>query len=631
MKTRLLAQVSAAVFSLATLLSVTACGGGGSESNNLAGNSGSSSGASAGSSGSPTTTDPQTAASALGSITGFGSVIVNGIKYDDSQARLLFDDKSIDIPSVTSDLKIGMQVQVRGDNQIASLISVASQFRGQITAVSSSSISVMGQSITIETTGAEAVALEGFSTSTDIKVGDWVEIYAIEASAGVWRATRIERESSAASTSTRMSGKIASLDTTAKTFKLGNTVVSYVSADLIPTNAVLANDSRVRVYSDTPVSAAGVVTAKKVRVQTNNMEGVRNANLGGIVSDFVSPASFMLNGIKVDASKAVYKNGSATDLVNGAAIRAKGSVTGGLFSASEVEFKRLPNAEAAGISVKGFVTDYISASNFKLRGQVIDASKAIFEGGNAASLANGAFVEATLSLVGGALVASKVEFIAVPTGTFASSFAFFGLVSDYDAVARTFKIAGNTIKITNDAINAQLASLAFANGKIFSIEVKLNGTVLELTKINSSPSFQIPPVVMRGIVSSVSASGFQVNGLNISFSNSTTYQNGTASVLVAGSHVSVSLTVGSNTTAGFIADKVEFETSGVSINQVKIQSIITDYVSKSDFRVGGAKVDASAATFADGTEADLANGKRVKVEGSVNDTGVLKATKVEFR
>jgi carbon monoxide dehydrogenase subunit G len=570
-----------------------------------------------------------TGSTSVGSITGFGSIIVDGVKLDDSQAKVTLDEKGSDIASTTASLKIGMQVEVKGDGTSASSVAIASQFRGPVSAVSANSITVLGQTIAVETSGAEAVALEGFSAFSDVKVGDWIEVFAVEATAGTWKATRIERESNVGNASTRLGGKISNIDTTAKTFKIGAITVNFADAVVTPTVAVLTNDQRVRIYSDAP-AVNGVITAKKIRVRDFTLNGTKDGNLGGIVSDFTASNSFTVNGFKVDASNATYKNGSATDLINGAAIRVKGTVTNGILVAKEIEFKKKPNAEAAEIKVKGFITDFVSQSNFKLRGQQVDATGASFEGGSVTGLTNGAFVELKLSLVNGALVASKVSFLEVPNGTFDKSFQFVGVIADYDATARTFKIAGNTVKIVSDAINAQLAGLGFANGKTFAIEVKLNGTTVELVKVSLPREAAMPAIVLKGVVSEVTTTNFKLNGVTVSIANDTQYEDGTAAALVNGARVSVKL---KTPTAAdpFVAAKIEFEPKESATPLVRIESLITDFVSASDMRVGGVKVDASAATFVKGTVADLANSKRVKVEGVVNEAGVVNASKVEFR
>jgi hypothetical protein len=46
---------------------------------------------------------------ASGAITGFGSIIVNDVRYDDSAATILDDD---DAPRSSSELRLGMTVQI---------------------------------------------------------------------------------------------------------------------------------------------------------------------------------------------------------------------------------------------------------------------------------------------------------------------------------------------------------------------------------------------------------------------------------------------------------------------------------------------------------------------------------------
>jgi Domain of unknown function (DUF5666) len=612
-------SVKLAALSVSIAVGLSACGGGSGDSEANLSNTPSN----------LPSTAVTTTATAVGSVTGFGSVIVDGVKYDDSQAKVTLDEKGLEVASTTAHLKIGMQVEVKGDGASASSITIASQFRGPVTAVTANSITLLGQTITVETSGVEAVALEGFSAFSDIKAGDWVEVYAVEASAGIWKATRIERESQLASSSTRMGGKISSIDTTAKTFKIGALTINYADASVTPVIAVLVNDQRVRVYSDTP-AVEGVIKATKIKIRDFSLSGARDGNIGGLIADFTSAASFTVNGFKIDASNAIYKNGTAADLLNGAAIRVKGVATNGVLVAKEIEFKKKPNAEAAEIKVKGFITDFVSQANFKLRGQQVDATGATFSGGGATDLSNGAFVELKLALVNGALIAKKIEFLAAPNGTFDKNFQFVGAISEYDAAARTFKIAGNTVKVVSDQINAQLATLGFANGKIFAVELKLNGTTVELVKISLPREMAVPAVVLKGVVSEVSTTSFKLNGVTVSLANDTVFEDGTAASLVNGARVSVKLKT-PTAAEPFVAAKIEFEATQTSTPIVRVESLITDFVSISDLRVGGVKVDASAATFVRGVAGDLANGRRVKVEGVVNEAGVVKAGKVEFR
>ncbi|MBI4688400.1 MAG: hypothetical protein HY756_11625 [Nitrospirae bacterium] len=77
-----------------------------------------------------------------------------------------------------------------------------------------------------------------------------------------------------------------------------------------------------------------------------------------------------------------------------------------------------------------------------------------------------------------------------------------------------------------------------------------------------------------------------------------------------------------------IKDKTPPVSSG---NKVELEGIITNFTSQGDFEVNGQKVDASSAQFEHGTSSNLAQNIRVEVEGTINSSGVLIATKVEFK
>ena len=83
-----------------------------------------------------------------------------------------------------------------------------------------------------------------------------------------------------------------------------------------------------------------------------------------------------------------------------------------------------------------------------------------------------------------------------------------------------------------------------------------------------------------------------------------------------------------------LATEVELKAGGLPVNEddlVEIEGFITRFVSAIDFDVGGIPVTTNASTdFEDGTAADLALDVRVEVEGTIDSTGVLVASEVEF-
>jgi Domain of unknown function (DUF5666)/Repeat of unknown function (DUF5648) len=149
------------------------------------------------------------------------------------------------------------------------------------------------------------------------------------------------------------------------------------------------------------------------------------AELNGSVSGFVSVANFTVNGQKVDATNAVFRDGSPASLRNGVTVEVKGNIVNGVLIATRVEIKssvsvppapQPPSPPAPSPSpgveweARANVADFVSISSFTLNGTKIDASAASFERGTAADLRNGVLVEVKGRLANGVVKATRVRF-----------------------------------------------------------------------------------------------------------------------------------------------------------------------------------------------------------------------------
>ncbi|MFX9016025.1 DUF5666 domain-containing protein, partial [Acinetobacter baumannii] len=77
--------------------------------------------------------------------------------------------------------------------------------------------------------------------------------------------------------------------------------------------------------------------------------------------------------------------------------------------ASKVEVTGSDDVTVA--EVRGFVTDYVSATDFRVAGQkVTTASSTVFKDGTAATSANGAFVKVKGPVSAGVVTATEVDF-----------------------------------------------------------------------------------------------------------------------------------------------------------------------------------------------------------------------------
>lgn len=332
---------------------------------------------------------------AAGPISGLGSIIVNGVRFDDSAARIEDDDDGSSHSS--RDLKLGMMVEVQAgsidDNSArasASLIRFGSELKGPVASIDSAAqtLRVLDQTIEVKSTTVFEDGLAGFAA---IAVGQVLEIHALfDGATGRYLGTRIEREDSASEY--RLRGRISALDTNAKTFRIGDAVINYagVPAANLPS---LANDQRVRVRLQTAqVNGQWVATA--VRSGVRKVDDHADARLRGLVTAFTSPQAFEVQGIPVDASNAVFEpNAAAVKL--GALVEVRGTARAGKIVASRVKVRDERDDDLQRVELHGEVSALdTTAKTFMLREIKVDYSRVVeWKDGAAADLANGKKLE----------------------------------------------------------------------------------------------------------------------------------------------------------------------------------------------------------------------------------------------
>jgi hypothetical protein len=244
--------------------------------------------------------------------------------------------------------------------------------------------------------------------------GDIVQIYGLPGAPGELRATRVEKL--AATGSHVLSGLVQNLDTTARTFRLGSVTVQYTPAGLVSplTPATLVNGMVVRV-SAAGDPTAGVLAATQVRAgYTVPTTAGAVVNVTGMVTDYASLTSFRLQGVAVNASGAQVTGGPSSGIGNGVKVEVSGTMSGGVLVATKLKIKHVPGTGGpASFSATGAIAQFASSANFRVQGQVVNASGAgvTFTGGTVGDLANGRRVTVLGSqVVGGVLIAQSVTF-----------------------------------------------------------------------------------------------------------------------------------------------------------------------------------------------------------------------------
>ncbi len=578
-----------------------------------------------------------------GTVTGFGSVIIQGVKYDDKTAvvRADFNPAANGIGSL-ADVKLGVQVEGLAKGGSLTEITVRAAFAGVVASIdtASSTFTVLRQTVTVVSDGPEPTVLEGLSGLSALGVGDVVEVHGTFDANQRLVATRVERKApSDVSQGVLISGKLVDLDASAKTFSLNGQKVGYEAATVLPADRSLADGQWVAVYASKIPAAAGALQAQAVRIAAPE-EG-STSGLGGRVAEFKSVADFVISGTRVDASAAAFELGTAADLAAGTLVYVEGKVTAGLLKASKVRvFKQSADIPA---TLSGSITDYVSVSSFKLRGAVVDASAASFKAGTQADLGNGAFVRVTGRVRGDVLRAESVEFSAqAPAAGAANTVKLRGEVREFDAMARTFRFLGVQLQLGTGVEYVGGTAADLANGRLVDVTATAPlppaaaasapaTRTLNVTRVEFLPVEQ-PGVFVAGRVNDLQDGSFKLSGAVVSLADDTTFSGGSKADLANGVDVRVQ-GVWNAATKTLAARKVDIRKPTDRPAGIVLAGVITDFESKASFRIGGQLVDASTATLQGGTAADLVNGVPVEGNGVVELVGgapVAKLTALRF-
>jgi len=351
-----------------------------------------------------------------GVITGFGSVIVGGVRFDDSKAVLTTEEGAA---LAAGALRLGMTVDIdsgRVDRTAASALALRirlnSELLGPVGAVDAvaGTVVVLGQTVLVTTSTVFDDTLAGGLAA--LTAGRIVEVYGIPDPANARIvATRIEAEDAAPAY--KLSGRIASLDTTARTFAINGQVVNYAGVPTAQVPPGLADGQAVRVRLQTaPVGGQWVATA--LRGGRRWPESIVEAKLEGVITAFASTSSFSVNGLPVNASAATFPDGT-TGLALGARVEVSGSIVAGVMQATtvEIEERRVPGPRVWDLRGEVGQLD-TAAKTFALRGITVWYGGTVeFRDGTAANLANGVKVRVRGPLAADRtrLEATRIDFI----------------------------------------------------------------------------------------------------------------------------------------------------------------------------------------------------------------------------
>lgn len=358
-----------------------------------------------------------------GTVTGFGSVIIDGLRFDDRTIATV-TEASPGV-EVLAEARMGQRVEAELDSDgKPKTLRVAASVTGSVTDINVTSAQVgrfvvLGQTIIVNgDSGAGPVTQfgGGYGNALDIRIGDAVEVHGATKEVGsstALQTTRVEKLS-VAPAYLLVSGVVSGLGVGgAGKFSLESLTIDLGAAMVTPAGATVADGMSVVVFappSNLTMSPAGVLvlTASALRIKTYS-----NASIETYASGFISQLDTVLGQFKLDGLLVKYTpsgvSPAGTALVNGQYVQARGSFgTDGALIAAQVKLrdgKNEPEAELKG-TIVGFD---VTSGTFRIRDVNVTLGTGKLEGCPITGLRDGLFVELEGSLGPTGVVAKKVE------------------------------------------------------------------------------------------------------------------------------------------------------------------------------------------------------------------------------
>lgn len=356
-----------------------------------------------------------------GAINGFGSVIVNGVRYNSDRAKILIDNQI----SNEENLRSGYQVKVTATiNSDGSAIADTIEFYPNLVSTISD-IDLTSQQLTLLNHKVQVTSETLFDAAikpnylSGLKLGDSVLVSGFTDDKGLITATRIELSSSA---NRQAMGYVSNLNESSFTFTLKNQSVNYGAATLtnFTNNQITANALLVATGT---LDAKGVLQAKTlVRINNSFDKSIKSAETEGFITRFASATDFDVAGITwIANSQTTFENGSAANLASGVSLSVKGELnSSGQLIAQKIEFKKSSSNEIVG-EVTGISADAsanIATGTVFINGTRIQTnSKTRFEDKgssklkrfNFSSINTGDFLKISGYSTQGTFIATKIE------------------------------------------------------------------------------------------------------------------------------------------------------------------------------------------------------------------------------
>ena len=338
---------------------------------------------------------------AQGAISGFGSVIINAVRFDDTKATIQLDGHG----ASAADLRLGMVASVQGQLAAdvtlgtASNIDVWSIAQGVVTQLrsgSSGAFVVSGMTVQVDST----TVLDGIANAAAVAPGMRVVVWGLQAGAdgASWTATRVALSTDPAIVSTGVVS-LAEKQTLLNGFSLqGSAVASLLAGELVRVQGSVTNPEGILNVTNIHILSAGAASAPGVGIE-----------IEGLVTAMLPYGRFMLGNSEVDANGASYIPATA-QIALGTRLEVEGTWRAGVLVATLCEVGE--GQALLAVQITASIDQFTSAANFVVRGQRCDASGVTIVGnGTLADLKVGTSVKLTGTKAGDVLKVTSLEIL----------------------------------------------------------------------------------------------------------------------------------------------------------------------------------------------------------------------------
>jgi hypothetical protein len=319
----------------------------------------------------------------IGTITGFGSIHVNGVKFETTSAKITVNGQA----GGQDDLKVGDVVDVSGhhddatDEDVADIVEFRDNVQGPVSMINpaAGTLVVLGQTVIVSAdtsfgNGITPASLAGLA------VNDIVEVSGLPASNGDIQATRIEKK--AAGAVFEVTGMAASTNAMAKTLKINALTVDFSAATLVNFPSTGPKDGDRVEATGASLGSAGELKATRLELLAADESGQANeeGEIEGLITRFVSATDFDVAGHPVTTSAStIFEGGASTDLALNVRVEAEGTFTAaGVLAASTVRIHlksasatrllgpvSMVDATAATVTILGITVSFTGMTHFE--------------------------------------------------------------------------------------------------------------------------------------------------------------------------------------------------------------------------------------------------------------------------